>query len=45
MSEALKLYVRHLEKHCELLEESGKDESKPQTPNEEALVRKLSSAF
>lgn len=45
MSEALKLYVRHLEKHCELLEKSGKDESKPQTPNEEALVRKLSSAF
>lgn len=38
MNEALKLYVRHLEKHCELLEESENDEAKTQAHNEEALV-------
>lgn len=38
MNEALKLYVRHLEKHCELLTESEKDESKPQSHNKEVLA-------
>lgn len=36
LNEALKLYVRHLEKHCELLEKSEKDESQSYTHNEEA---------
>lgn len=45
LNEALKLYVRHLEKHCELLEEIEKDESQWYTHNEEALTAEACTAL
>jgi hypothetical protein len=38
INEALKLYLRHVEKHCELLEENEKNESNFHVYSEKALT-------
>jgi hypothetical protein len=37
-NEALKIYIRHVEKHCELLAENEKNELNSHAHNEEALA-------
>ena len=38
INEALKLYLRHVEKHCELLVENGENETNSHGNTEEALA-------
>ena len=38
INEALKLYLRHVEKHCQLLAENGENETNSQGNTEEALA-------
>jgi hypothetical protein len=38
INEALKLYLRHVEKHCQLLAENGENETNSHGNTEEALA-------
>ena len=38
INEALKLYLRHVEKHCQLLAENGENETNSHRHTEEALA-------